>query len=257
MINVLNKRKLIFVVFFCFLITLPYINSNGEITGTKIYSDIVTIGNSFVWYVDRYDVHSTTRPEAELVLEKGDKINVTIINEPNLNISTKYDFWFGINSSYVNYTLNDGYLAKSDFHLIPKPFFYGWIYPINIVNETSTYDYFELYHDLYEKSGVILTKNKLTEDYYELEGTIDSSFNKGYIYRKYDRKTGILLKYQEDIDFFNGSEIFLSGDIIFTYEEERANTISYPVNTVLFSVLVLYICIIKDKKRKGNRKYQK
>ena len=69
MIKLLKFRKEIFAIIVIALFLLSAQKTNGDCWNWRNNPDYFAVGNSYVWYVDRYEVFSQFKPEAETVLE--------------------------------------------------------------------------------------------------------------------------------------------------------------------------------------------
>ena len=249
------------IILFFILSTLPNHTGIGNTVGTKEYSNIVSVGNSFVWYVDTYDVTSVIKPESETALKKNDKIEVTIIKEPELEIVDIEDVFEGITGiDCVNYTVNDHYFNSTDtFHYMPYPFYDGWIYAISFqgIDAQGCTNFMELMQDMFEEpeEGISVITNELTESYYELEYTYETALEKGYIRKKYDRDTGILLVSHEDVELYAiGSDdvLLVSADILLVYEDEKTSTTDFSLLVLVLCFQLITIFLNRWQKKKKN-----
>lgn len=238
-------------IFLLFLVLIPtFFVSGVESTSTAsiTYSDIVEVGNSFEWVVKKYDVSCPSNPLSEDKLHRGDRVNVTIISEPSLNATDMNLSILGLGAMYdsgcVEYRCNDIEFNPAGFSLIPIPFFSGWICPLTYINQTGSFNYFDLIYNLNE----FRTDNvhSLTEEIYENRYSYETTTTIGKVYQKYDVKTGILLRCEEELKLKNGE---LDAEVIFSYGGDT--TLSVDYDNLHFLILGLLSSIIIIQRRRS------
>jgi hypothetical protein len=236
---------------------LPNHEVNADVVGTKTYSDIVYVGNTFTYYVDKYEVSTDSKPEAETLLKKGDELVFTIISEPELNYSEPEEAFLGIaGPKIVSISLN-GYVFDSidDFLLMPYIIVDAIVVPVcsqQIEAEGCT-NFMEMMEDMFDDpgEGYSVITNNITENYYELEYTFEITQMSGYVHRKYDIETGLVLLSHEDVDLFaieNPDELIASSDILLIHEEEKTRTTSFPIYSLF---LLLPVIVLVNKIRRA------
>jgi hypothetical protein len=240
---------------------LPNHEVNGDLLGTKTYSDIVYVGNSFIFHVEEYNVTSDIKPEAETLLKQGDELKFTIINEPEVNFSEAEEAILGIaGSKYVNITRN-GLVFDSleDFLIMPYIIVDAIVVPVSSqqIEAEGSNNTMELMQDLFDnpEEGYSVIKNEITERCYEIEYTFEFTQMSGYIHRKYDVNTGLVLLSHEDVVIFateNPEEIVAYSNILLISNEEEAMTTANPMLTIYLSILILALVLTQKKRKKGN-----
>jgi hypothetical protein len=234
----------------------------GEVLGTKTYSDVVYVGNSFTWYVEKFNVSSETKPEAETVLEEGDELKFTIINYPEVNYSEVEEAILGITGSkYVSITQNGEEFDRVDaFLVMPYIFIDAIVIPVSSqeVEAQGCTNTMEMMQDMFDEpsEGYTVINNEIIESYYEIEYTFEIAPMSGYIRRKYDIETGIVLLSHEDIDIYefdNPEKLIASSDILLVNEDERTTTTTSSIIPLFLSILIPSFAMIRKRRKKQFR----
>lgn len=241
-----NKGKQLLLLSFMLILFLS-LGAEATLTASITYSDIVEVGNSFEWVVKKYDVSCPSNPLSEDKLHRGDRINVTIIAEPALNATDLNLYILGLGAAYdsgsVEYRCNDIEFNKTGFALIPYPFFYGWIRPFTFIDQSGSYNYFDLVYDINE--DITGLDHTLTEEIYEYSHSYETTTMISKVYLKYDVQTGILLRCEEELKLKDGD---FDAEVIFSYGGDITLSVNY--DTLSFIVVSLFISLIVISRKK-------
>ena len=146
--------------------------------------------------------------------------------------------------------------SREDFLLMPYIIIDAVVVPITSqqIDAQGSTNFMEMMEDMFDnpEEGISVIINSITEKYYELEYTFEIAPMSGYVHRKYDIETGLVILSHEDIDIFtfeNQSELIESSEILLVHEDEKTTDTTYPLIPFYIGIFTLILIRIKRKKR--------
>ena len=215
------------------------------------YNESISIGSTFEWIIQKYEIIERPTPEAYTFFKTDDIIKIEIIaNPPTEHVSWGYhpDANF---SDWMKFYKNDVYFNISEIEYLHGIFIYGFIYPITIIEDEVTTEFFEYYVDVvkgrYFLDLSLEAEVKLSEKYFE--EIVDSPrgyIGRQYFSREYNINTGILCEYKEEYDNLYGTKYKII--IVNTVDTGSSATIIIPIVTLVVTGIIF------QKRRKGIKK---
>ena len=197
----MKKRfKVILVIFLAVLLNnVEDISAENYVT----FHNSIVIGASFEWEVKKR-IEILEGEERPGIFEKGDILNVSIIEEPPIN-SSIWEVSFAIErTSFLEIYHNDVVIDPSNDSYAILGNIFGYFLPITYINDTEEWNYFEYVINLYELGLTELGDYysfDLSKKYFviERERTTDNpaaTWDYSYLSLTYEKETGILLQFK-------------------------------------------------------------
>ncbi len=246
------KRKIICYSLLLFLVTCSQLQVRAYTDDSPVvFEQSVSIGATFEWIIQKYDVIERPTPEAYTFFKFNDTLKIEVIGNPPSDLGSwgyrpKANF-----TDWLEFYKNDAIFNITELDYLPLIFDFGFIYPISIT-DAETECFFEYYSEQVEFMNIIDLNggysSNLDADYFEakLDQTSSKYVHSRFHLRKYNIHTGILSEYVEEYDNFGDTSYLL--EIANPADVEASITILVPM-VALLAIGVIYL----RKRRINNR----
>lgn len=241
------KRKISCCVILLFLVACSQLEVQAYIEGSTVGFHITVVNReSFEWVIQKYEIIEKPSPDNYTFFKTDDVIKIEVIGEPPTDIES-WGFRPNANiADWLKFYKNDIYFNVSEIGYHPLILYYGFIYPVSVIND-ETINFFEYYKDITEATSDMSLMGgyswKLGKDYFEVK--LDQT-SKKYVHdlifiRKYNIHTGILSECVEEYTY---------GDTSFKVEIVNPNDVQASITIIIPIMTLLTIAIVYLRKRR-------
>ena len=247
----MKNRRLYYVFTLLLFLSNPLFVQADLVERSYTYHESISIGSTFEWIIQKYDVIERPTPEAYTFFKTDDIIKIEII----ANSPTEQFSWFyhtdANYSDWMKFYKNDVYFNISETEYLPRIFGFGFIYPITMTDDEATKGFFEYYKGLVEgRYALDLSLEcevKLSENYFEeISDSPRRYIGQQYFSREYNINTGILSEHRYEYDNLSGTKYEII--IVNTVDTGSSATIIIPIVTLVVTGIIF------QKRRKGIKK---
>ncbi len=246
------KRKIIYPTLL-FLIICSQIQVQAYTDDSPaVFADSLTIGASFEWVIQKYEVTLRPTPESYTFFKFNDTIKIEIVKIPE-TILDNWTYYPGANfSDWLKFYKNDVEFDPSSIGHFLQILDFGFIYPTLIGDDESAgfFDYYgesvDYWSATWDTSGGYSWK--LGKDYFEVEFDHRSHDYPFYMLRKYNIHTGLLSEFVQEYNNYQDSSYKIR--IINPEDIEVASFASFVPLVTFLAVSVIFL----NHRRRNMRK---